>query len=387
MGSSHPLLLPFVLATMVQAEHPRRLAWKDCLRQKPEWYATAEAARIAENVLLHQRGTGGWPKNIDLAASLSDAEKAEAAARKGRTDSTFDNGATHGQLVFLARAFETTKREPLKDAFLKGLDYILAAQYSSGGWPQYHPLRSDYSRRITFNDGAMIGAMEVLRGVARREPQYLLVDEERRARCETAVRKGIECILRCQVRVKGVRTVWCAQHDELSLASAPARSYEKASLSGGESAGVVKFLLEIDRPGPEVVEAVEAAVRWFKTAMIAGIRVDAISTAALPGGMDRVVVGDASAPPLWARFYEIGPESGGEGGPESGGGIGGGEIGGGRPIFCGRDGVIRYSLAEIEHERRTGYAWYTDAPRAILERDYPAWRARWTPEKDALRDG
>ena len=29
-----------------------------------------------------------------------------------------------------------------------------------------------------------------------------------------------------------------------------------------------------------------------------------------------------------------------------------------RPIFSGRDGVIKYDIAQIEPERRNGYAWY-----------------------------
>jgi PelA/Pel-15E family pectate lyase len=48
-----------------------------------------------------------------------------------------------------------------------------------------------------------------------------------------------------------------------------------------------------------------------------------------------------------------------------------------RPIFCGRDGVVKYSLAEIEHERRTGYAWYNTRAASVLETEYPAWRKRW----------
>jgi len=52
------------------------------------------------------------------------------------------------------------------------------------------------------------------------------------------------------------------------------------------------------------------------------------------------------------------------------------EIGTNRPIFSGRDGVIRYSLAEIEHERRIGYAWLGTRPTRLLETEYPAWKTR-----------
>ena len=62
------------------------VAWKDCLKQKPEWYAGDEARRIADNVLLYQRESGGWPKNIDMAVVLS--EQAKAAIAKSCVRST-----------------------------------------------------------------------------------------------------------------------------------------------------------------------------------------------------------------------------------------------------------------------------------------------------------
>jgi len=69
---------------------------------------------------------------------------------------------------------------------------------------------------------------------------------------------------------------------------------------------------------------------------------------------DRVVVPDPDAGPIWARFYEIGTN---------------------RPIFVGRDGVVKYSVAEIEHERRTGYNWYVEEPARLLKKDYPKWKS------------
>ena len=41
------------------------------------------------------------------------------------------------------------------------------------------------------------------------------------------------------------------------------------------------------------------------------------------------------------------------------------------------------TLAEIEHERRVGYAWYTDAPADLLRKDYPAWQLRLTQGTNA----
>src|SRR6185295_11796166 len=130
--------------------------------------------------------------------------------------------------------------------------------------------------------------------------------------------------------VNGNRTVWCAQHDEKTLAPAPARSYEKISLSGSESAGIVRFLMGVEKPDARVNESIESAMKWFETSKLTGIRQVQNPDPSLPKGYDKVIVADPNATPLWARFYEIGSN---------------------RPIFCGRDGVIKYSLAEIEYER------------------------------------
>jgi PelA/Pel-15E family pectate lyase len=359
------LLVSVALGVGAAAEEakPAGLTWKECVRQKPPWFGGPEAVRVADNVLLYQRDSGGWPKNLDMAAPLTDKEKAGLAAQKAGTDSTIDNGATRTEMIFLARVFNAGRQERFKEAFLKGLDYLLKAQYAGGGWPQFYPNARGYSLHITFNDDAMIGVMSLLRDVARKDPAYAFVDEPRRAKAGQAVEKGIECILKCQVVVAGKRTAWCAQHDETTLKPAPARSYEKVSLSGGESAGIVRFLMSIEKPGPEVIEAVQSAVAWFDQVKITGIRQVTKSDPSLPGGRDKVIEKDPAAPPLWARFYEIGTN---------------------RPIFCGRDGVIKYSLAEIEHERRTGYSWYGDSPAALLATDYPAWQAKWASGKNVL---
>lgn len=331
--------------------------WGDCLKQKAEWYAGSEAQRIADNVLLYQRSTGGWPKNIDMAAELGDAENAEVRAAKSvAKDSLIDNGATYTQMQFLAKVYAARKEERWKDAFLKGLDYLLTMQTPTGGWPQYYPNEHGYYKHITFNDDAMINVMRTLREIAEKKPPYAFVDEERRAKTAGALRKGVECILKCQIKTDSKLTGWCAQHDRETLAPAPARAYEKVSLSGSEAVGIVRFLMSMDKPAPEVIESVQAAVAWFDKAKLTGIRVDVVDG-------DKRVVQDPAAPPLWARFYEIGTN---------------------KPIFCSRDGVVRYDIAEISSERRNGYAWHGNWPATLLESDYPAWQKKWAPDQNVL---
>ncbi|MDP1007222.1 pectate lyase, partial [Klebsiella pneumoniae] len=86
----------------------------------------------------------------------------------------------------------------------------------------------------------------------------------RRERAAQAVRRGVDALLKSQVRQDGRLTVWSAQHDPVTLAPVGARRFEPASLSGQESVGLVRFLMGIDQPGPDVIAAVEGAVAWFR---------------------------------------------------------------------------------------------------------------------------
>jgi PelA/Pel-15E family pectate lyase len=341
------------------------IAWSHCLNQKPEFYGSDEAVRIADNVLLYQRSTGGWQKNIDMARRLSEEDKAEIRKAKSKKDSTLDNGATITQMRYLARVYNATSLERFSQALLKAIDYLLDAQYLNGGWPQFYPGQghADYSRYITFNDDAMIGAMSVLRDIARKKSEYAFVDENRRNRAEKAVQKGIECILKCQIIVSGERAVWCQQYDQKTLEPRPARIYEKVSNCGSESVDIVRFLMDIDNPEPNIIRAVQSAVAWLDRYKLTGIRVIKEPNELLERGFDTVVVQDATAPPIWARFYQLGTN---------------------RPIFCSRDGRIKYSLAEIDYERRTGYAWYGYWPAKLLGEDYPVWQKKWAPQKNVL---
>ena len=99
---------------------------------------------------------------------------------------------------------------------------MLAAQMPCGGWPQAFPPAKGYQGLITYNDGAMIGVMSVLRDVA--TGKYPFVDAQRVERCRQAVDRGVECILKTQVTVDGRLTVWGQQHDPSTLAPAKARA-------------------------------------------------------------------------------------------------------------------------------------------------------------------
>lgn len=351
-----PVIPPVSVDCSLAGSAPVQVAWDDVNDQDAAWYASAEALTIAENVLYYQNADRGWPKNIDMTVR---------SAPRG-DQSMIDNDATTTQIDFLARVYTASGCTQYGDAARSGIEYLLDAQYENGGWPQRFPNPQGYAAHITYNDNAMVHVLQVLRSVAAQAERFAFADAALASAASAAVQRGIGCILATQVVMEGGAAGWCAQHDEVTLAPAQARSYELPSLSGSEGAALFEFLMSIDQPSAEVRAAVRGAAAWFEAVKLTGIRVERVTDAAQPSGEDRVVVQDPTAPPLWARFYELGTN---------------------RPIFSSRCEVAqcqddpyfmrRYSLAEIENERRVGYSWYGNWPARALTTTYPAWRQRW----------
>jgi PelA/Pel-15E family pectate lyase len=340
------------------------------LNRPAEWYGSVEARRIADIIVSFQTPAGGWSKNLNLADHARRPGEGFAPnnlsthLEPGDLDAphdlrwnyvgTLDNDATTTELRFLARVAALLEKdgEAYRVSFLRGLEYLLAAQFPNGGWPQVWPLQGGYHDAITFNDGAVTAALALLRDAADGKDGFAFVPESARARAGAAVAKGIACILATQIGPPGHRTVWAQQHDALSLQPVAARNYEPAAQCGSESAAVVLFLMRLPGPSPAVVEAIHAAAAWFRKTAIHGM-------AYQRGAVGRGLVPVQDAETLWARFYEIGTD---------------------RAVFGDRDKSIHDDVSEISAERRNGYSWYNTNPQEALDR-YAAWSVSHPPTK------
>lgn len=333
------------------AEAPSKLRWGNgILRQPATFYGSAEALRIAEAVLRYQSAEGGWPKNLDLTIDPGTPENL-ARLVDGKAN-TIDNGGTTMPIRYLAQVNAAHPDPRYRAAVERGLDYLFRAQYPNGGWPQFFPLREGYYSNITFNDDAMVHVIELLRDVAHGQKEFAFVDTGRREAAALAVRKGLDVILRTQIKVDGKLAGWCAQYDPQTLSPAWARKYEPPSLSGGETVGIVRLLMTFDTT-PQIAAAINGAVQWLEKAAVRNLRVEDFVNA--EGQPDRRAVAAKGSPRIWARFYELETS---------------------RPLFLGRDSVFHYSFGEIERERRTGYGYYGYWAEGLIAKDYPAWKAR-----------
>ena len=286
------------------------------------WFAGEEARRIAEVVISFQTSAGGWGKGIDeVTRPRLPGERFSNGALGWSYAGTFDNGATITELRFLALSTHPSARAALH----RGLEYVLRAQFPNGGWPQVYPLMGGYHDAITFNDMAMVNVLRLLRDVAGGQAEFAKADRGIRERARSAVGRGIACVLATQIHGAG----WAQQHDASTLAPAVARAFEPVALASAETAGIVRFLMELDDPAPDVIAAVHGAAAWLR----------------------KVGIDDGNS---WARFYEIGTD---------------------RPLFGDRDGSIHYDVGEISRERQKGYAWFSNAPASVLAK-YAKWMAK-----------
>jgi PelA/Pel-15E family pectate lyase len=313
-----------------------------------EWFGSGEARTIADHIVTWQSPAGAWFKGSDYGRVKTPVD---TASEDVWSYGTFDNDSTTTEMRFLARVIAASgaadQSKAWRDAFLRGLDYIFAAQYPNGGFPQVYPLVGGYHDAVTYNDDAMVHVLQLLGDVAD-NPDYAFVPASLRHDAASRRDRGIRCVLATQL-VDGNRrqTVWCQQYDALTLLPSAARNFEPIADNSKESASIAAYLMSLPKPSAEIVASVDRAVEWFNRAALTDL-----AWVREPGKMVGALTPTPGAPPLWARFYDPGTFT---------------------PIFGDRDRTIHYDVTEVSAERRAGYAWYGDWPAAMLE-TYKTWR-------------
>ena len=362
-GVAEPQYAPHGFGLGMRGQHP------------DDWYASADALRIAHNMVTYQAPDGGWSKNIDMTSGPRapgeryDSENLDRFGGPGDFDApldpnwnyiaTLDNSATWMQIRFLAKvtaallaAHREAEAAPFRSSVERGVEYLLNAQYPNGGWPQVWPLEGLYHDAITVNDDAMLHAIEILRDVEKRAPDYDYLPKSLARRAGPAAERGIECLLKLQITEHGVKTAWAQQYDALTLEPTSARNYEMPALTSDESTPVMDFLMSLPNPTLAEVAAVNDAAAWLKKVELFGYRYGSGNFFVDRRSADgRRLVAVAGAGPIWARYYQIGTD---------------------KPIFGDRDKTIHDDVNELSRERRNGYAWFNAEGAATLE-EYKTW--------------
>lgn len=327
----------------------------------PGAHAGQAAARhdpVAENMVLLQTASGGWSKHfrgqkVDYHLEVSIPARSALADPARVDDATIDNHATTHEIGYLADAWSRTGNPNYLSAAKRGVDYLLAAQYPNGGWPQFYPDTSGYRQHITLNDDAMVRVISLLQGIARGEGALSALRPEFGIRAGQAAERGLACLLALQVQLDGKPTIWAAQYDRMTLAPAKARAYELPSLAVAESVSVVRLLMAQPAPDPAMVAAIESATAWLQAHGLSDLAIERVQAPEEESGHDVRVVSRPGAT-LWARFYDLEQQ---------------------RPLFVDRTSTP-VTFQTLPNERRVGYAWYGVWPGKLLNEELPRWRHR-----------
>ena len=332
------------------------------LNHPAAWYGGAEARHAADNIVSFQTPAGGWGKNQDRSGPLRRTGQSYVPVGKlpsGKPGDirsmdagwhfvgTIDNGATTTELRFLARVqarLPGAEGNAYRAAFLKGVRYLLAAQFPNGGWPQVFPLEGGYHDALTYNDGAVSRAAMLMIDIAGRRNDFAFVPPSLAAECDKAAARARDVVLATQVVANGKRTIWAQQYDALTLTPTGARNFEPAALSTDESVDLLLFLMKQPHQSPEVTAAIDAGVAW--------LREHALKDVEWPrrpdGPQGRRLVAKPGAEPLWPRYYDLRTFT---------------------PIFGDRDRTIHDDVNELSLERRNGYSWFGASPLKVF-REY-----------------
>jgi len=253
----------------------------EAYRRTGESYLLNAARDAAMALVRGQLLSGGWDYRIefDPQRRRNYAYRVSPANPEGRNTTTLDDDNTQSALRFLMAIDRQLdfKEKAIHDAVEYALIALLEAQYPNGAWPQrfseppedeaFPVLRAaypdswsrtfpkpDYRTYYTFNDNTiadMIRTMLLAAGV------YDL------PRCREAAERAGDFILLAQL--PDPQPAWAQQYDH-QMHPAWARKFEPPAVTGGESQGVMRILLELyEATGKrKYLEPIPRAVKYLR---------------------------------------------------------------------------------------------------------------------------
>jgi hypothetical protein len=226
-------------------------------------YLLDAAIGTARALVKGQLHSGGWSEFIEF-----DPQKRQTyayrvdgpAGERARNVSTLDDNKTQSAIQFLMHVDRALgfKDALIHEATLYALDGLIKAQYPNGAWPQrfsgppkaedYPVLKANYPESwprtfpgvnyagfYTLNDNAQADAIETL---------FEAADIYGEKRCSDSARRGGEFLILAQM--PDPQPAWAQQYNA-QMQPAWARKFEPASITGGESQGVIRILMDIYR--------------------------------------------------------------------------------------------------------------------------------------------
>ncbi len=218
-----------------------------------------KAAKSAAYALVNgQLKSGGWNYYIDYEDRKSYQYRVNGGGPKARNTTTLDDNTTQAALQFLILMDQELKfqDQSIHEAAMYALNALLKAQYPNGGWPQrfdsppdpqeYPVIKANYPESwprefpkkkylnyYTFNDNLIEDLVDVM---------FLAHHVYQDERYQQAALKAGDFIILAQMPEP--QPAWAQQYNS-QMQPAWARKFEPPAVTGGESQGIIKTLMQI----------------------------------------------------------------------------------------------------------------------------------------------
>ena len=248
------------------------------------------AIRAAHALVWGQLSTGGWDYRVDFSDQGSerwhyrrDIEAGDREPGDRRHRSVFDDDNSQSAMRLLMRVDKLLDGDDadIHHAVTFGLEAFLRVQYPNGAWPQrwttfpgadaYPVLKArypdswswtwpevDYRDFYTFNDNAIADVIDVMLEAHRTYSDQRYLD--------AALRAGDFMI---KAQMPDPQPTWAQQYNH-RMEPAWARKFEPASVTGGETFGVMRALIDLYVSTGEArfLDPIPTALAWAKRSLL-----------------------------------------------------------------------------------------------------------------------
>ena len=253
-------------------------------------YYLEAAQETASGLLRGQMQSGGWHYAIQFDPKERRKQAYRDGGKKGgRNVTTFDDDTTQAALRFLMRMDKALKFEDEKihDAVIYALNAIFKAQYPNGAWPQGYdqfpnpeeypvkkasypeewsrtwPGSKQYWLKYTLNDNALATMIETLFEAAHIYSEAGAESRELADKARGSAEKAGGFLILAQMPEP--QPAWAQQYD-YEMCPSWARKFEPPSITGGESQGVLRMLMDLYRETGDrkYLEPIPRALAYLK---------------------------------------------------------------------------------------------------------------------------
>jgi hypothetical protein len=226
---------------------------------EPRWLRIA--CKTGDLLVAGQLPNGGFTQELQITATtvkgvhqLSPYPKPPRPASQG----VLENNTTDRAIELLLGLFDATGEPRYREAARRAVDFLTAAQYPCGAFPQRYPPSDGYDKYYTLNDGATTDSILRLISFYRRTGRTRYLD---------AARKGGDWLL--SAVLADPTPGWAEQYDH-SNKPAPARSFEPPGVGTEVTCMAIEALTELylATGDAKYLAPTEKAVAWLKCAQI-----------------------------------------------------------------------------------------------------------------------